>query len=588
MEAIEQIKDYQETKQELKDLLLNILDKGEISVTDKEELEVLMSQEKIKFEESKKLNPEEKKKEVLTKEKLVDLLTNGGEHTLLSIDDEGNLVIDGTSIPQFTLLTKKLSLIAQDGEDESSIQITPQFIKAIAESDIELSAKKILINGLLSGQGWRIDEEGNLEVNDLNIKGNLTCDSLNVSNLISAGMEKTLTQSETYEVKGEELSTLMDTLPHNLGGNTLSFKFTEDITQNIEFRNFYNGTVNIYFNGKALKGYLKGNKMSAILNIYGGATSSDTVVGSVMPYSACISGSYAYSMLFVDCDNVGVSGINVFGDKANTTKSVGIGAISKTRIDLNKINFQDCKYNFRSYTLAQCYCESSTGVSSSHSWCVGKGATLILNDTTQAGGKNNTYKSGNGQIYDTGVTYSTTANTGTNTNTNNPTTTNEIEKVVTFKPVDLDTYRSTVYNNFKGDKSCRQGSWGYGNCNGYFFYGNQFEGVKGKNITKATITLNRLSNAGYSASTRHTIKAHSYNTKPTTVPNFGNTATTVNLAWGETQTVEITNSAILTGISNGTIKGFGVQDTYDKTHYSSLSNGTVKIYYKENSTTEGK
>ena len=42
MEAIDQIKNYQETRQELKDLLLNILDKGEISVTDKEELEDLL------------------------------------------------------------------------------------------------------------------------------------------------------------------------------------------------------------------------------------------------------------------------------------------------------------------------------------------------------------------------------------------------------------------------------------------------------------------------------------------------------------------------------------------------------------------
>ena len=49
-----------------------------------------------------------------------------------------------------------------------------------------------------------------------------------------------------------------------------------------------------------------------------------------------------------------------------------------------------------------------------------------------------------------------------------------------------------------------------------------------------------------------------------------------------TGTLTITNSTVLNGIKNGTIKGFGIRSTYDSSHYAVCSgNVTVKITYTE-------
>ena len=53
----------------------------------------------------------------------------------------------------------------------------------------------------------------------------------------------------------------------------------------------------------------------------------------------------------------------------------------------------------------------------------------------------------------------------------------------------------------------------------------------------------------------------------------------VNMAWGETDSTTITNSNVLTGIANGTVKGFGIKSTYDSSHYSGISTCKVRIYY---------
>ena len=196
----------------------------------------------------------------------------------------------------------------------------------------------------------------------------------------------------------------------------------------------------------------------------------------------------------------------------------------------------------------------------------------------QAGGGKNVFESGNGKIISDGVTFASSKDSGSNTTTVNPTTT----RFETFKPKYADTYRSTKYNNWEGRGKCRQGNWGYGNCNGYWFYGSQFAEVKGKNITKVEIDVTRSSDIGSSASTSHVFQAHTYGSRPSSTPDFyASCNKTLSLAWGGKGTVTITDSTVLNGIKSGTIKGFGLKSAYDSSHYSALTNGTVRIYYTE-------
>lgn len=483
-----------------------------------------------------------------------------------------------TAISIANQTSEKFEWIVQKGSTSSSITLTDSLIQAIASSNIQLSAKKILINGLMEGSGWKITDEGELDILDLNVRGNFTCDSLSVDTLISADIPPALSENKTiYVSSGETISQYLDDLPLNLNGFTVEIYLTSNTTENLELRRHVNGLVNIFLCGNTIKGTIRSIYNNAKYSIYGGNSTTDTTMGSIMPYTSYNVGSYYYTTIFSDCPNVNLYNLKVYGDSVNSN-SVGVGATQKSKVYMENISFVGCKYNCRTYSMTELYCQSSSGLSTGNSWNAGTGAKIVLYPGQQAGGGNNTFTSGNGQIISTGVTFASSKDSGSNTTTVNPTTT----RFETFKPKYADTYRSSVYNNWEGRGKCRQGDWGYGDCNGYWFYGSQFAEVKGKNITKIEIDVTRSSDIGYSASTSHVFQAHTYSGRPSSTPSFyASCNKTLSLAWGKKGTVTITDSTVLNGIKSGTIKGFGIQSTYDKSHYSALSNGTVRIYYTE-------
>nr|DAS19284.1 MAG TPA: hypothetical protein [Caudoviricetes sp.] len=473
---------------------------------------------------------------------------------------------------------EKFEWIVQKGSTSSSITLTDSLIQAIASSNIQLSAKKILINGLMEGSGWKITDEGELDILDLNVRGNFTCDSLNVDTLISADIPPALSENKTiYVSSGETISQYLDDLPLNLNGFTVEIYLTTNTTENLELRRHINGLVNIFLCGNTIKGTIRSIYNNAKYSIYGGNSTTDTTMGSIMPYTSYNVGSYYYTTIFSDCPNVNLYNLKIYGDSVNSN-SVGVGATQKSKVYMENISFVGCKYNCRTYSMTELYCQSSSGLSTGNSWNAGTGAKIVLYPGQQAGGGNNTFTSGNGQIISTGVTFSSSKDSGSNTTTVNPTTT----RFETFKPKYADTYRSSVYNNWEGRGKCRQGDWGYGDCNGYWFYGSQFAEVKGKNITKVEIDVTRSSDIGYSASTSHVFQAHTYSGRPSSTPSFYTSCNkTLSLAWGKKGTVTITDSTVLNGIKSGIIKGFGLKSAYDSSHYSALTNGTVRIYYTE-------
>lgn len=477
-----------------------------------------------------------------------------------------------------TQTKEKFEWLVMDGSTSSNITLTNSLIQAIASSDIQLSAKKILINGLMEGSGWKITDEGELDILDLNVRGNFTCDSLNVDTLISADIPPALSENKTiYVSSGETISQYLDDLPLNLNGFTVEIYLTSNTTENLELRRHVNGLVNIFLCGNTIKGTIRSIYNNAKYSIYGGNSTTDTTMGSIMPYTSYNVGSYYYTTIFSDCPNVNLYNLKIYGDSVNSN-SVGVGATQKSKVYMENISFVGCKYNCRTYSMTELYCQSSSGLSTGNSWNAGTGAKIVLYPGQQAGGGNNTFTSGNGQIISTGVTFASSKDSGSNTTTVNPTTT----RFETFKPKYADTYRSTKYNNWEGRGKCRQGNWGYGNCNGYWFYGSQFAEVKGKNITKVEIDVTRSSDIGSSASTSHVFQAHTYGSRPSSTPNFyASCNKTLSLAWGGKGTVTITDSTVLNGIKSGTIKGFGLKSAYDSSHYSALTNGTVRIYYTE-------
>lgn len=543
-----------------------------------ESLKDVLNNSKTKIE-----NIAEQSLKAISKDELFDILTDNGRDTIFYKDENGKILINGLNIPNLTLLVQKLNLIATDGEDASSIVLTPEFIQLIADSDIELSAAKILINGLLIGNGWEVDEEGNLDINDLNIRGNLTCESINVQNLISAEITKSLTNNKTITIsEGQTISEQLDALPSNLDGYTVDIFLNSDTIEDLELKKHYNGLINIFLSGHFIKGTVRGIYNNACYSIYGGSTETDVSnIGGIMPYQGREVGIYRYSIVFSNCPNINLYNLKVFGDSINTN-TVGIGATVKSKVYLENISFVGCKYNVRSYSMAELFCESSSGLSSGNSWSAGTGARITLNPTTQAGGGNNIFMSGNGKIISDGVTFATTNDEGANNTTVTPTTL----RFETFSPVAADTYRSTVYNSWKKDNTCRQGEWNegstkYGDCNGCWFFGNQFKNLEGKNISKVEINVTRSASAGYSSAAEIVFQAHEYTARPTGAPSYIPCNASLSLAWNESGIAVVTDTTVLNGIKNGQIKGFGIKADYDALHYAKVINRDIKIYYEE-------
>ena len=154
-------------------------------------------------------------------------------------------------------------------------------------------------------------------------------------------------------------------------------------------------------------------------------------------------------------------------------------------------------------------------------------------------------------------------------------------KTVTYKATSADTYRSTVYNSWKKDGTARQGDYGYGDCNGCWFFANQFNNLKGKTIESVSITIKRQP-GGYNNSRTAVIKMHKYTSRPSGAPQYIlGWSKSVSLAVGEQKTITITDSAVLESLKLGNVKGFGIQSAYNASSYMVFSGAcTVKIKYK--------
>lgn len=81
---------------------------------------------------------------------IIDILTEGGTKPWLYKDSDNNVLVDSQSIPELTVLVNKLNLIATGGDDASEIQLTPEFINLICNSDKFNSALQLKANEITS------------------------------------------------------------------------------------------------------------------------------------------------------------------------------------------------------------------------------------------------------------------------------------------------------------------------------------------------------------------------------------------------------------------------------------------------------
>ena len=527
------------------------------------------------------------------------------------------------SISTVSQTANKINWMVKSGTSSSNMTLTDK-VYSLVSSNINLTADHINLHGYVTANnGFSIDASGNMTAKNGTFSGNITGSTfssandvfqvlddgtvnsdylvinkiistkeLNVDAINNREYPKAMHRATTVYINQNgadstefyhgatftSIDALISTAPRNLNGYNLNINLQTDYQGNISLSYFHSGQVNLNFCGHTLYGYLNCYGNSMVYRVYGDTadTTSGDIYGKIMPYTGKLTGSYQYAVCFNYC-TWAMTDMELYPDTTDKEASGGICCERCMGAMYSIVAKGNMRYLIRANYHSYVYVSSSSGTCNNATFCSTTGSTICLNkDVTQAGRNTsgNPYWTGSGgEVRYEGVTFSGAASSGSNTNTGAATS-----KLVVLTGK-ANTYRSTVYNNWKNDSTARQGDWGSGNCTGCWFFGDAFEEIKNKNVTKVVIEFSRQS-GGYNSAVTHKLYTHNHESKPSGAPTLGTSLGTVSVAVGGTAQLTITSSSLISAIKSA--KGIAIRNTYNKTYYSVCSSGMrVIVYYKE-------
>lgn len=569
--------------------------------------------------------------------KTITLLTatgNAGEiHATINI--EGKSTVNKT-IPVATI-TKSSVIKANEtkyeqladrfswmvrGNSASSMTLTDEML-AIITKQVKVNGDMI-VDGAIDGKTitgativgstfrnqsntFSVDSEGNIvgaqiqgsEVigDSFSVEGELTADTITANKINSAQYPSTLEDdiqisinsggsddNELYDgVSFATVTGALEALPKFLNGKVVNIWIQEDIYENIDIRYFSSGRINLYLDGNTVYGWIRSYMSTIKVYVYGGYMKFETArTGVIHPSVGCAVASRTASLVGQESSPINAYSLKIYGSdnpSGSATTIVGMACDSYASGYYKDLQFINCDVGFRANAGGRIHAAQSSGVCSQYGFEAVSGGLITIANSPQCGGnKSNTHVSSPGQIISpTSVNHES----GNQTTDGNQAPTTSTKKTITIKSNSGDTYRSSVYNNWKKDNTCRQGDYGYGDCNGCWFFGTQFNQFKGKSISKIELTIKRISGGSYGGVALQ-VKTHNYTSRPSGKPSYGNSCGSVSIAVGSSGKLTITNSTVLNAISNGTVKGFGIQSAYNSGSYAVCSGSvTMKVTYTE-------
>lgn len=529
-----------------------------------------------------------------------------------------NITLEGyvTANDNFKILENG-SIEAKDGKFEGEINAE----KGKISSDLEVEG--LNVSGVLTAESLNVSKINCGE----GLSGVISDVALTVDNTLTDA-SNTFKNNGTFN----SLQTAIESIPKNLNGYTVNITVNSILYENITVKGFNGGTLYIYFaknnygyvfgencnaqlllqgTGTTSQVLVSNYKTTGNVNMREGGDVSYNIVQTVPPDAVLLltdfnsngwgyttyngksgwmstntsymvkeeiyqtSGSstaiqpstlitqdgYNFAMVFRNCPYVAVYNLETYG-KLDNDKNYAIGSIRGSYVDVESSKICGSENGMLASRGGRIFSTNTNGKVNGNSYNAMFSGSIYIGDGTTINGT--IVKDNSSQIIysENGITKDNTSNVGKNDNTTTATSS------ITVYSTGADTYRSTVYNNFKKDNTARQGDYGWGDCNGLWLFGNRFSKLKGKTITKLTITVNRIQGGIYGNVTA-TLKMHGYENKPSGLPKYiSGWSTSITTPINTTKTIEITDATVLNAISNGTCKGFGVQGAYDKTHYA--------------------
>jgi len=286
---------------------------------------------------------------------------------------------------------------------------------------------------------------------------------------------------------------------------------------------------------------------------------------AIQPSDLITQDGYNFAMVFRNCPYVAVYNLETYG-KIDNAKNYALGSIRGSYVDVESSKICGSENGMLASRGGRIFSTNTNGKVNGNSYNAMFSGSIYIDDGTTINGT--IVKDNSSQIIysENGITKDNTSNVGENTNTTTATST------VTFESNSGNCYRHNVYTGWKNDNTVRQGDYGYGDCDGIWLFGNQFASkLKGKNITKISLTVSRLQSGIYGNVTG-VLKMHNHTMQPSTAPIFtSGWSKEFTMTVNTTKTIEITDATVLNAIKAGTCSGFGVQASYDKTHYATYA-----------------
>ena len=517
-----------------------------------------------------------------------------------------------TAVSIATQTSDKFEWLVKKGSTQSSLTLTDATIQAIANSDIKLKAKNISLEGLVTANNnfkiladgsieavnakftgdisgstfsskdgsFKVGDDGRVELDSLSVNSEISTDVLTINTINNSRYQPVLDEDVTITidstgVNSDEfehgstyttLSAFQEACPTNLNGHEVTLIFANDYEGNLNFTTQNNGKIILNFNNHTIKGYLYFGIKTMEYEF------ADNNNGVIMPNAGYVGDNGNYS-IFVYNTSLKICDCKVYASNSSGNNS-GIEFSSFAQGKVDNVSFVNCYNGIRAYVKSQVYCTNTKGSTLSYAFYSLSGSDISFSATSQTSRNSGTnhYKTGsNGTIHAEGATFNGTTISGTNTNTGTSTET----KTITLTADYGDTYRKTVYNNWKKDGTVRQGDYGYGDCVGCWFFGNKLSNYATKNISKIVISFTRQSGGSY-GEVLHGVKTHNYSSRPSGTPSFrSDFSKSVSVSAGSTGIITLTSSTDIANFMKA--KGVGlVPASQDKAHYSVCS-GTCKI-----------
>lgn len=514
----------------------------------------------------------------ISKQEVFDKITEGGTNQLIYKDPStGEIYINATFIKTGQLVADliKGGILTLGGTGNSDTGDYGRFRILDSTGQNELAS---MDGGEMRMVNLQAEE---LNATDLNVK-NINCATYApaIYEYTKVYVNTTSGNDEVEFESGAVFKTLqgaLDSAPKNLNGFTTEIVLQTAVSENIVIRGFSGGTLNILMNSKNINGYVVARDCSAQVFILGGLTTTDIPDGinntglrpNIQPSQLFSFGGYNYSFVAIGCPFVYVRSVDIFGKTGTTTNYCG-GSVNGSNVYVQNVNAYASNSGWNVTTGGKMTTKETYGRCERLAYNVQLGGVAHICNGNSTGAPSNIYTGNGGQVIQGNVTFVGSGDVGSNNNT----TTNNTSIVLNANYGD--SYK-VKYSSWRKDNSVRQGDWSSTGMNkGCWFFGNQFADLKGKTIKSVKLTLQRQS-GGNSGAVAFTLKMHNHTGRPSGAPSYlSGWSKNVSLSVGQSTTITITDSAVLTAIKNGTMKGFGIEASSTSNSYYGILTPKLK------------